>query len=62
MWRLILFTLTIKFDPATAALLTRLVDALESKQQSQIDAIVARLKVSNDKLTQTIELNTPKGQ
>jgi len=54
-----MFALVIRFDPAAAALLTRLVNVLEASQQSQVDALTQRLKTSGDKLESAVDANSP---
>lgn len=38
-----MLTIFIKFDPATAALITRALDAFDASQQSTVDAMAAQL-------------------
>jgi uncharacterized protein (DUF2164 family) len=41
---------TIRFDPATAALIKRLLDYLEGAQQKEIDGLAARMKATRERL------------
>ena len=54
-----MFTITIKFDPEAAALLNRLINALEGKHQAEIDSLTARLRATNARLKVAIRDLTP---
>ncbi len=45
-----MLTIFIKFDPATAALITRALDAFDASQQSQVDALTAQATAAASKL------------
>jgi len=45
-----MLTIFIKFDPSTAALITRALDAFDASQKSQIDAMAAQLTTVTAKL------------
>ncbi len=53
-WRR-LFTIFIKFDPETKALVERLLDLFEGKQQAELDALTERLKLSKDHLKAVVD-------
>jgi hypothetical protein len=53
------FTITIKLDPPTAARVDRLLDLLDGKQQKELDALVARLKATQDRLRKATADATP---
>ncbi len=45
-----MLTIFIKFDPATAALITRVLDAFDASQQSQVNAMTAQATAALAKL------------
>jgi len=53
------FTITIKLDAPTAARVDRFLDLLEGKQQTQVDALVARMKATQDRLRKATADATP---
>ena len=54
-----MFTITIKLDAPTAARVDRFLDLLEGKQQTQVDALVARMKATQDRLRKATADATP---
>ena len=50
-----MFTVLIKFDPATAARIDRLLNFLEGQQQAEIDGYVARMKATRERLKLAVD-------
>ena len=49
-----MFSIFIKFDPATAARIDRLLNYLEGQQQAEIEGYVARMKTARESLAAKI--------